>query len=57
MNVTLEEEDFMMIKRTLKLADELATLVISGTQGGQRLALNFARELNELKLRKIITNK
>ena len=57
MSVTLEDEDFETIKQALKVADELCTHVISGHRGGQVKALEFARVLNELKKRKIVTNK
>jgi hypothetical protein len=57
MSVTLEDEDFETIREALKVADELCTNVISGHRGGQVKALEFARVLNELKRRKIVTNK
>lgn len=56
MSVTLEQEEFEMIQRTLKLADGLCTDVVSG-RTSQTRALEFARAYNELKRKKIVPNK
>lgn len=57
MSVTLEDEDFETIQRTLKRANELCTHVIGGSEGMRNKAFEFAREYNVLKRRKVVPNK
>lgn len=53
MSVALQDEDFETVKRALKLADELCTIVIAGSPGAQAKALEYARAINDLKKRGI----
>lgn len=55
-SVTLEQEDFELMQRALKLADGLCTDAISG-RTSQAKALEFARVYNDLKRKKIVPNK
>ncbi len=47
--VSMSEDDFDMIKKALRAADKMATSVISGEPGAHRVALDFARVINDLK--------
>ena len=51
--IALPEEDFDTIRRALKSADELCTIVLSGAPGATAKALEYARAINELKKRHI----
>ena len=44
-----DNEAMEHVKRALKIADDLATAVLRGGQGAQRLALDYARAVDDAK--------
>lgn len=57
MSVVLEDDDFETIKEALDMGDKLCTAAVSGQSVPMRQALEYARVMNDLKRKKIITNK